>query len=126
MNIHEHQAKQILKKYGASVPKGEFAFTINELIEKAKKISSNLPPLKFNFDNSNSYYRGYSKEKKRGIGEEFWEYKKFQLGDPVRNIDWKKSIKSKDIFIKFKEINSKFKNVIFIIKFNIPTFNSTH
>ena len=29
MNIHEHQAKQILKKYGASVPKGEFAFTVN-------------------------------------------------------------------------------------------------
>ena len=27
MNIHEHQAKQLLKKYGASVPKGVFAFT---------------------------------------------------------------------------------------------------
>ena len=79
---------------------------MNKLIEKAKEISSNLPPLKFNFDNSNSYYRGYSKEKKRGIGEEFWEYKKFQLGDPVRNIDWKKTIKSKDIFIKFKEMET--------------------
>ena len=36
MNIHEHQAKQILKKYGAVVPEGIFAFTVDELIEKAK------------------------------------------------------------------------------------------
>ena len=36
MNIHEHQAKKILKKYGATVPDGVFAFTVDELIEKAK------------------------------------------------------------------------------------------
>ena len=36
MNIHEHQAKQILKKYGAKVPKGVFALNVDELIEKAK------------------------------------------------------------------------------------------
>ena len=46
MNIHEHQAKQILKKYGVSVPKGEFAFTVNELIEKAKKIKTEKYVLK--------------------------------------------------------------------------------
>ena len=46
MNIHEHQAKQILKKYGASVPKGYFAFTVNELIEKAKKIKTEKYVLK--------------------------------------------------------------------------------
>ena len=36
MNIHEHQAKEILKKYGAIVPEGVFAFTVEDLIEKAK------------------------------------------------------------------------------------------
>ena len=46
MNIHEHQAKQILKKYGANVPKGDFAFTVNELIEKAKKIKTEKYVLK--------------------------------------------------------------------------------
>jgi succinyl-CoA synthetase beta subunit len=33
MNIHEHQAKEILKKYGAIVPEGVFAFTVEDLIE---------------------------------------------------------------------------------------------
>jgi succinyl-CoA synthetase beta subunit len=40
MNIHEHQAKQILKKYGAIVPKGIFAFTVEELIKKAKTLKT--------------------------------------------------------------------------------------
>ena len=40
MNIHEHQAKQILKKYGALVPEGVFAFTVDELITKAKKLKT--------------------------------------------------------------------------------------
>jgi len=40
MNIHEHQAKQILKKYGAVVPEGVFAFTVEELVEKAKSLKT--------------------------------------------------------------------------------------
>jgi succinyl-CoA synthetase beta subunit len=40
MNIHEHQAKQILKKYGAAVPEGIFAFTVEDLIEKAKTLKT--------------------------------------------------------------------------------------
>ena len=40
MNIHEHQAKKILKEYGAVVPEGIFAFTVDELIEKAKSLKT--------------------------------------------------------------------------------------
>ena len=40
MNIHEHQAKQILKKYGAEVPKGFFALNVEELIIKAKLLKT--------------------------------------------------------------------------------------
>ena len=40
MNIHEHQAKQILKKYGAVVPEGVFAFSVEDLIEKVKSLKT--------------------------------------------------------------------------------------
>jgi len=40
MNIHEHQAKIILKKYGAVVPEGVFAFTVEDLVEKAKLLQT--------------------------------------------------------------------------------------
>ncbi len=40
MNIHEHQAKQILKKYGIQVPKGVFALDVKEIIRKAKSLNT--------------------------------------------------------------------------------------
>ena len=46
MNIHEHQAKQILKKYGATVPNGVFGLTVEELVEKSKSLKTNKYILK--------------------------------------------------------------------------------
>ena len=46
MNIHEHQAKQILKKFGIPVPKGDFGFSAEEIVEKAKKLNLNQYVLK--------------------------------------------------------------------------------
>ena len=46
MNIHEHQAKQILKKYGADVPNGVFGFTTEEIVKKAKKLKTEKYVLK--------------------------------------------------------------------------------
>ena len=46
MNIHEHQAKQILKQFGATVPEGVFGFTIEELLEKCKSLKTDKYVLK--------------------------------------------------------------------------------
>ena len=46
MNIHEHQAKQILKEFGAVVPEGVFAFNVKDLIEKCKKLKTDKYVLK--------------------------------------------------------------------------------
>ncbi len=46
MNIHEHQAKQILKHFGAAVPKGVFGFTVKELLEKSKSLKTDKYVLK--------------------------------------------------------------------------------
>jgi len=40
MNIHEHQAKEILKKFGAPVPNGSVILNLNELKTKVKKLST--------------------------------------------------------------------------------------
>ena len=36
MNIHEHQAKELLREFGASVPKGFVIYNIEELTQKIK------------------------------------------------------------------------------------------
>ena len=46
MKIHEHQAKKILKKYGAVGPEGVFALKVDELSEKAKELKTEKYVLK--------------------------------------------------------------------------------
>ena len=40
MNIHEYQAKEILKKYGVQIPNGIVVFNIKELENKIKKLNN--------------------------------------------------------------------------------------
>ena len=42
MNIHEYQGKEILKKYGVSVPNGKVAFTVEEAVEAAKELGTDI------------------------------------------------------------------------------------
>ena len=46
MNIHEHQAKEILKEFGAPVSNGVVIKSVNEISEKIKKLKSNRFVLK--------------------------------------------------------------------------------
>ncbi len=42
MNIHEYQAKDILRKYGVAVPRGKVAFTAEEAEAAAKELGGNV------------------------------------------------------------------------------------
>ena len=46
MNIHEYQAKEILKKYGLELPEGILATSADEAVDAASKIKSNIWVLK--------------------------------------------------------------------------------
>ena len=46
MNIHEHQAKEILKEFGAPTTKGLVIFNTENLVEKIKGLKSNQFVLK--------------------------------------------------------------------------------
>ena len=42
MNIHEYQAKELLKKNGVNVPNGKVAFTVEEALQVAKELDSGV------------------------------------------------------------------------------------
>ncbi|MDR0762110.1 MAG: ADP-forming succinate--CoA ligase subunit beta [Campylobacteraceae bacterium] len=42
MNIHEYQAKEILRKYGVPTPKGHIAFNADEAVQNAKNLSGGV------------------------------------------------------------------------------------
>ena len=42
MNIHEYQGKAVLRSYGVSVPNGKVAFTVEEAVEAAKELGTDV------------------------------------------------------------------------------------
>lgn len=46
MNIHEYQSKAILRDYGVNVPEGHVAFSVEEALEHAKKLNSDVTVVK--------------------------------------------------------------------------------
>lgn len=46
MNVHEYQGKEILKQYGVKVPEGRVAFTVEEAVEAAKELGTQVVVVK--------------------------------------------------------------------------------
>ena len=46
MNIHEHQAKKLLKEFGVPVPNGVYGFTVDEILQKSKDLKTEKYVLK--------------------------------------------------------------------------------
>jgi succinyl-CoA synthetase beta subunit len=42
MNIHEYQGKEVLRQYGVSVPNGKVAFSVEEAVEAAKELGTQV------------------------------------------------------------------------------------
>lgn len=46
MNIHEYQGKEVLKQYGVTVPNGKVAYTVEEAVEAAESLGSQVTVVK--------------------------------------------------------------------------------
>lgn len=46
MNIHEYQGKDLLRSYGVNVPNGYVAYSVEEAVENAKKLGSDVTVVK--------------------------------------------------------------------------------
>ena len=46
MNIHEYQAKELLQQYGVTVPRGKVAFTVDEAVQVAKELGTDVVVVK--------------------------------------------------------------------------------
>ncbi len=46
---------------------------------------------------------GVHGRKRAGLGEDFWQYRQAEAGDDLRTIDWRRSAKGEQLFIRQKE-----------------------
>ena len=71
---------------------------------KAEKLTLQIPSLLIKANNiANTVWEGVHNRNKAGVGENFWQFRKYEYGDPAHLIDWKKSAKSYDTFVQEKD-----------------------
>ena len=74
---------------------------------KAEAVSSGLPALIARAEHlAATLAMGVHGRKRPGVGEDFWQYRHAEAGDDMRRIDWRRSAKSEQLFIRQKEWQS--------------------
>jgi uncharacterized protein (DUF58 family) len=76
----------------------------HELHERAAALSANLPPLMVAADRvASTVAQGMHGRRRVGQGESFWQYRHYEWGDPIRQIDWRRSGKSDLVYLRENE-----------------------
>ena len=74
---------------------------------KAEELSNKIPSLYVKADRiASTIWEGMHNRNKDGLGDNFWQFRKYEYGDPAHLIDWKKTAKSNETFIQEKELQT--------------------
>ena len=78
--------------------------TPRALREQAEEQAQSLPPLLARAEQlAGTVLLGDHGRRRSGLGDDFWQYRPAQDGDPARLIDWRKSARSDDRFVRERE-----------------------
>ena len=74
------------------------------LQDHAESLAASLPPLLVAAERlSSSVNLGVHGRRKAGIGETFWQFRRYSHEDPSTLIDWRQSAKSQHLFVRERE-----------------------
>jgi uncharacterized protein (DUF58 family) len=76
----------------------------NLLKEQAEQLASALPPLLVAAENlASTVSLGVHGRRKAGMGESFWQFRRYAPEDSAGAIDWRQSAKSQHLFVRERE-----------------------
>jgi uncharacterized protein (DUF58 family) len=74
------------------------------LQDEAEALSAALPPLLVEAERlASAVSLGIHGRRKAGMGESFWQFRRFRAEDPSTSIDWRQSAKSQHLFVRERE-----------------------
>jgi len=74
------------------------------LQHQAQKLAALLPPLLVEAERVASVvHQGIHGRRRAGIGESFWQFRRYTAGDPAERIDWRQSARTDKLFIRERE-----------------------
>jgi uncharacterized protein (DUF58 family) len=72
--------------------------------EEAESLAAALPPLLVEAERlASSTWLGVHGRRKAGMGETFWQFRRYRVEDPATAIDWRQSAKSQHLFVRERE-----------------------
>ena len=72
--------------------------------QRAEQLASILPPLMVSAQRvAATVAQGVHGRRRVGQGETFWQYRRYLPGDSVRSVDWRRSAKSDQVFVRETE-----------------------
>src|SRR5690348_6176974 len=72
--------------------------------EEAENLAAALPPLLVEAERlASSTWLGVHGRRKAGMGETFWQFRRYRQEDPASAIDWRQSAKSQHLFVRERE-----------------------
>ena len=75
--------------------------------EQAERIAARIPNINLRANKiAESIWTGLHSRKKVGPGESFWQFRKYEHGDPAQLIDWRRTAKTNEIFIQERELET--------------------
>ena len=76
----------------------------NPVREEAERIASALPPLLVAAEQmASTIVLGVHGRRKAGMGESFWQFRRYADVDPASAIDWRQSAKSQHVYVRERE-----------------------
>nr|WP_197974913.1 DUF58 domain-containing protein [Phaeovibrio sulfidiphilus] len=76
-------------------------------MNRAEREAERLPPLLVAAERiAASVTLGFHGRRMAGPGEDFWQFRPYQAGDPTRRIDWRRSARADQIYLREQERDS--------------------
>lgn len=74
------------------------------LRQRAEQLAAVLPPLQVEAERvASTVAQGVHGRRRVGVGETFWQFRRYQPGDTAQAIDWRQSAKTQKVFIRENE-----------------------
>jgi len=75
-----------------------------DLIGQARTVADALPDLLVEANHvANSVIAGWHGRRRSGPGESFWQFRPFNLGEPAKRIDWRRSARDDHLYVRERE-----------------------
>jgi len=87
-----------------SEPLTDRALNASALRQRAEQTAAALPPLLVDAERlAATVALGLHGRRKAGMGETFWQFRRYRAEDPAASIDWRQSAKSQHLFVRERE-----------------------